>query len=312
MPALSKQRHFEVLRTALALAEERTVVELEDAARAVGLDPTALRDLLAPVLYLEFRTGSHDLVSESGEFLLTEDGRLMVTERHWLRDLAAAPPDPDTALRLLVSGLAMQSFATEPTPDLDRALRKLRELVAAQLRITVEAPPQLPVAQQAWRDGRSLRFRYLADGAAAATEREAVPYRVYCKWGHWYYQGRQLDETEPKQFRVDRMLQAELGDVAFDPPPDTEIPDWFDLSAHEQTVTLRLTREQLAALPRPHRVERESPLGAGRVEADVTVIGDRRLEYLLVCLDPDVEVAAPATARELQHTHAAGLLDAYD
>ena len=133
----------------------------------------------------------------------------------------------------------------------------------------------------------------------------------YCKWGHWYFQGRELDDTEAKNFRVDRMLTAELGDIASDPPTDTEIPDWFDLREYERTVTLRLTPAQLDALPRPHRVERTVTLDDGRVEADVTVIGERRLEYVLVCLDPDVEVVAPPEYQDLQRSHAARLLAEY-
>lgn len=312
MPALAKQRHFEILRATLALAEERGVVQLDDAALAVDVDTDTLHALLEPVLYLEFRTGTDEIVSEERAFLLTEDGRLMVEQEHWLRNLASEAPDPDTALRLLVAGLAFQSVATRPTPDLDRALTKLRAVVAARLRVSVEHPPCLAVAQEAWREGRSLRFRYLPDSAEVATDREAVPHRVYCKWGHWYFQGRELDEAEAKNFRVDRMVDAELGEVASDPPTDTEIPDWFDLREYERTITLRLTQAQLDALPRPHRVERATALQDGRVEADVTVIGERRLEYVLVCLDPDVDVVAPLEYRELQRAHAARLLAAYD
>jgi WYL domain len=110
-------------------------------------------------------------------------------------------------------------------------------------------PPCLAIAQQSWHDGRSLCFRYVRDHDGASSDREAVPHRVYCKWGHWYFQGRELDEAEPKQFRIDRMLDAHLGEVEFDPPPDTEIPAWFDLSEHERTITLRLTPAQLDALP---------------------------------------------------------------
>lgn len=311
MPALSKQRHFEILRATLALAEERGVVQLDDAARAVDVDASTLHTLLEPVLYLEFRTGTDEIVGEERAFLLTEDGRLMVEQEHWLRNLASEAPDPDTALRLLVAGLVFQSLATRPTPDLDRALAKLRAVVAAQLLVSIERPPYLALAQDAWREGWSLRFRYLADGAEVASDREAVPHRVFCKWGHWYFQGRELDEDEAKNFRVDRMVDAVLGEVASDPPTDTEIPDWFDLSEYERTVTLRLAPAQLDALPRPHRVERAVELDDGRIEADVTVIGERRLEYLLVCLDRDVDVVAPPEYQELQRSHAARLLAAY-
>ena len=311
MPVLAKQRHFEILRATLALAEERGVVHLDEAARAVDIDVDTLHALLAPVLYLEFRTGTDEIVSEERAFLLTEDGRLMVEQEHWLRNLASEAPDPDTALRLLVAGLAFQSVATGRTPDLDRALTKLRAVVAARLHVSVEHPPCLALAQEAWREGRSMRFRYLPDGAEVATDREAVPHRVYCKWGHWYFQGRELDETAPKNFRIDRMVHAQLGDVASDPPPETEIPDWFDLREYERTVTLRLTHAQLDALPRPHRVEHATVIDDARVDADITVIGERRLEYVLVCLDPGVEVVAPAQCQELQRSHAAHLLAAY-
>ena len=57
MPPLSKQREFEILRSVLALAEERgDGVALADAARAVGVEEATLRVLLAPVLYLAFHT----------------------------------------------------------------------------------------------------------------------------------------------------------------------------------------------------------------------------------------------------------------
>jgi hypothetical protein len=71
-----------------------------------------------------------------------------------------------------------------------------------------------------------------------------------------------------------------------------------------------LTRPQLDALPRPHRVERAEALSNGRLEAAVVVIGERRLEYLLVSLDPDVDVVAPPEYRELQRAHTARLLGA--
>ena len=309
MPALSKQRHFEILLAVLALAEERGTVQLDEAAEIAGISDERLRELLEPILYLEFRTGTRDIVSEAREFLLTEDGSLMVANDHWLRDLVTEPPDPETALRLLVAGLAVQSVVSGRTPDLDRALTKLRAVVDARLRIQVEAPPCLAVAQEAWHEGRSLRFRYISDASDAATDREALPYRVYCKWGHWYFQGRAMTDEEPKHFRIDRMVTADLGDVPFDPPPDAAIPDWFDLSGQERTVTLRLTATQLEGLPRPHTTAaRTSADGDGRVEVDVTVAGERRLEHLLVTLDPSAEVIAPPECAALQRAYAARLL----
>lgn len=310
MPRLTKQRHFEILREALALAEERTSIALDEAAAIVGVTEPTLRELLDPVLYLSFHT-TGGMVDESRAFLLTTDGHLALDEHHWLRDLASVPPDPDAALRLLVAGVAIQGVTTEPTPDLDRAVEKLRAIVAAEVQVDVPRPPCLDAARRAHHEGRSLRFRYQRDHDTAFTEREVLPHRVYAKWGHWYVHGRELDETEAKQFRVDRMVDAELGDVMFDPPPDTGIPEWFDLHEHDRTVTLRCTRSQLDALPRPLTVGTATTLPDGRLEVDVTVAGERRLDYVLVCLAPDAEVVAPDDARARRRAHAARLLEAY-
>jgi predicted DNA-binding transcriptional regulator YafY len=315
MPALGKERHFEILRQVLAMAEERRAISLDDAAGAVGVSAEQLKDLLDPVLFLAFRTGLGDLIEQSRSFLLTEDDEIVVDEHHWLRDLAAEPPSPDVALRLLVAGITMQSFATRGTPDLDTAVDKLTKIVGAHLDVSVPTPPALEAARESWARGRSLRFRYVRDIDDVASDREAVPYRVFCKWSHWYFQGRELGtddlDAEPKVFRIDRMHDAHLGVVEFDPPPDAEIPDWFDLTRHELQVTLRMRPEQVDALPRASRVVERREVSEDQVEVDVVVTGERRLDHLLVTLDPDVEVVSPLDARERQREHAAELLAAY-
>jgi predicted DNA-binding transcriptional regulator YafY len=315
MPALGKERHFEILRQVLAMAEERRAISLDDAAAEVGVTTAQLKELLDPVLFLAFRTGLGDLIEQSRAFLLTEDDEIIVDQEHWLRDLSADPPTPDVALRLLVAGITMQSFATRGTPDLDTAVDKLTKIVGAHLDVSVPTPPALEAARESWARGRSLRFRYVRDIDDVASDREAVPYRVFCKWSHWYFQGRELGtddlDAEPKVFRIDRMHDAHLGVVEFDPPPDTEIPDWFDLTQHELQVTLRMRPHQVDALPRASRIAERRELDDGLVEVDVIVTGERRLDHLLVTLDPDVEVVAPDDARARQREHAASLLAAY-
>ena len=48
------------------------------------------------------------------------------------------------------------------------------------------------------------------------------------------------------------------------------------------------------------------------MEAQVAVSGDRRLDSLLVCLDPSVDIVEPSEYRERQLVHAARLLEGYD
>lgn len=309
--AIGKQRHFEILRAVLAIVEEQGAVPLDDAARAVGVGTAELRVLLDPVLFLAYREPQGRLVDKSGAFLLDQHDVLVLDQGHWLRNLDARPPDRDTALALFVSGTTMQVIATAPTPVLDRALRKLTEVVAVRLRVPVERPAALDVVMDGWRDGRSVRVRYLSDGADEPRDREIMPWRVYAKWGHWYLHGLATDGTEPHHYRVDRMLDASLGDVRFDPPLDDEIPDWFDLSEHARTVRVRMRADALESLPAPHQLGDRVDAGDGVVELDITVSGDRRLEHLLVCLPADAEVLGPPEHAELRRAHAARLLAAY-
>jgi predicted DNA-binding transcriptional regulator YafY len=310
--ALAKQRHFDILRQVLGMVEERGTVPVNELAAAVDIDAEQLRTLLGPVLFLEFETSMGDWVETAHDFLLNEDDEIELTHEHWLRDLASAPPSADAALRLLVAGLAMQSVATTATPDLDGAVKKLRGVVDTELQVSLPTPPCLGVAQEALAIGRSLCFRYVRDRDDVISDREVLPFRVYCRWGHWYVQGREVDGDTVKQFRIDRMQGATIGDVLFDAPPDSEIPEWFDLSRHERTVRLRLTPAQASALARPHTVSDEVQLDDGRVELDVTVAGNRRLDYLLLTLDPDVEVMSPPEARDRQREVARQLLAVYD
>jgi predicted DNA-binding transcriptional regulator YafY len=310
--AITKQRHFEILREVLALVEERRAVALDVAAEAAGVGAAELRTLLDPVLYLEFRPhGDGEIVSTANAFLLTEDDTLVLDQGHWLRNLAATPPDREQALVLFVAGTTMQAIATAPTPDLDAALRRLATEVAIILRMPVQLPAALATAQQAWRLGRSLRVRYLADGADGPRDRELLPWRVFAKWGHWYVHARAVDATEAHYYRVDRMLDASLGDIEFDQPIEDDIPEWFDLSAQARTVRVRMSAAALESLPAPHQLGDSTEGGDGRVELDITVNGDRRLEHLLVCLPADAEIVAPAEYDELRRTHASRLLAVY-
>jgi predicted DNA-binding transcriptional regulator YafY len=310
--AVTKQRHFEILREVLAIVEEQGPTPIAKLAETVGVGAAQLRQLLDPVLFLEFREGgTGELVSVTSAFLLTEDDHLSLDEGHWLRNLTSVPPDRNTALALLVAATTMQALATEPTPDLDAAARKLAEHLQVELRVPVDKPEHLAVVQQAWREGRSLRIRYLADGIDAPRDREVLPWHVFSQWGHWYVRARDVRDTEPKYFRVDRIVDAILGDVGFDPPDHDDIPEWFDLSEHARTVRVRIAALALESLPAPHQLGDPTDIRDGRVELDITVHGDRRLEHLLVCLPPDAEVVAPVEYETLRRAHAARLLAAY-
>lgn len=303
MPPLGKVRHFEILVAVTAMLDERAAtadpdVPLAEAAAAVGVEPEELRRLLEPLLYLEFRIGGDYLVSSRDFFLdeETDELRLEGQGRHWLRDLRATPPEHDTALRLLVAGTVYQADAPH-SPALAAALDALAREVSATLVVPIVRPPLLDVVQDARRRMRSLRFRYSKAGHDDATDREMLPWRVYSRWGNWYCWGPDVGDTEPKSFRVDRMISAELGTVDVDPPPELDPPDWFDLAAVERTVTVVAPTLVIDSLPQPNRIESRAPSGDGRERARVTVAGERQLDHLLVALGPDGEVLDPELAR---------------
>lgn len=307
----SAESRYRALNAVLAMADERGPVALADAATEIGMTRDQLRALLDPVLFLEFRTSRGELVQATRAFLLTEDDHLMVDETHWLRDLASRPPDADAALRLLVAGTVLQSLAIGPTAPLDAAVRKLEQVVAADVVVGVDDPPCRDAAEEARRTGRTLRFRYVND-KGEARDREIEPWFVFSNWGRWYVQGRDLGDDEVKWFRLDRMASADVGDGTFDAPDVAEVPEWFDLSEHEVTVTVRLDPGALDGLPTPHRLGPLVHTADGCVEVDVTVYGRQRLEHLLVVLPPEADVVAPDELRALRAERAAALLARYD
>jgi predicted DNA-binding transcriptional regulator YafY len=210
-----------------------------------------------------------------------------------------------------VAASVYQATTARIWPPLDAAIAKLRQYVAIELVLPVDHPQCLDVALHANRAGRSLLFRYLKWKDQVATDREVLPYRVYSNWGHWYVHGPEVDDTEVKQFRIDRMTNARVGDVEFIPPSDVALPDWLDLSAYERTVTVSVPRSVLEALPRPHTLDDIVDEGGDRVRATVRVAGERQLDHLLVSLGPDGKVVEPSEYEARRREHAARLLALY-
>jgi len=83
-----------------------------------------------------------------------------------------------------------------------------------------------------------LRYRSHAD---QDSERDLDPYGLVLHSGRWYVTGRDGKSGELRTFRVDRVSEALLSGVTFDPPPD------FDPVQH-------VTRS-LAAVPYAHEIE---------------------------------------------------------
>ena len=130
MSVLSTAERFRALARILAMAEERRSVSVSDVAREIGLTLSEAREVLDPVLFLEWRDHEGAVRGESRAFLLTEKGNLCVTEEHWLRGLASVPPGPSTALRLFVAGVVLQAATLGAWAFLAKRPRRWRALRA--------------------------------------------------------------------------------------------------------------------------------------------------------------------------------------
>jgi proteasome accessory factor C len=312
MPPVPAGRKFEVVTQALALAEERGYIALTDAAAEIGVTVDQLRELLEPVLYLEFPDAQGEIIGHTHEFALDEDDVLQLEPGHtnWLRDLVAAAPSNEGLLRLYVAATVFQATSPRESADLDRALAKLRQAIAMEMVIPVDRPRATKVADDARTAHRSLRFRYVKWKSSVAEDREILPYDVYSDWGHWYVWGPKVDDPDGivRTWRLDRMHDPVVGDRTFDPPLDLPPHGWFDLSEHTRTVTVVVPETRLPALPRPHTVESRELLPDGRVRAVIEVAGDRQLDHLLVSLGPDGEVLDPPEYAKRRRDEARRLL----
>lgn len=77
----------------------------------------------------------------------------------------------------------------------------------------------LSVIVEAARARRECRVRYLKPGAAAPEDRLLRPYHLVHAEGRWYVLAHSVERGDVRIFRIDRMLEAELGAGAFDVPP---------------------------------------------------------------------------------------------
>lgn len=312
--AISKGRQFEILRELLAEVDELRFVDLDRAAERHGLTRDALFTVVEPLLYLEFFPGDganpitwmHELEYEDG---VLSRGIGAEHDGVPVRTLETQPPDHDTALDLYLSASIMNSL--EPNPTLASALGRLAEVVRVTLIAPLEQPPALGVVQQAWNEQRSVVVKYLADGAEAAVAKEILPWRIFANWGRWYVKGTSTEHGEERTYRVDRMVDARLGDTPVERTEHQPIPEWFSMEHNVRSVRVRMPADLEPSLATPIRFSDRTALPDGREEVTITVNGDPRLEHLLVSLPPDAEVLEPAEFAERRRAHAARLLADY-
>ena len=129
---------------ALAPAEERESVSLTEVAATLGVGRDELIKILTPVVLLEFRDSTGEVIAQIDAFDLDVDADMLhVRAGHWLRDWDASGPSRDAVLRLFVTAAVYQATGGG-SADLDAALAKLRQLVAIDLVVPDESASGVP------------------------------------------------------------------------------------------------------------------------------------------------------------------------
>lgn len=165
----------------------------------------------------------------------------------------------DDEAAAVVIGLLAAERLGHPVAGISTALAKIQRVLPATLSERVAALRQtldftqyqrkpavaadtgtvLTLAQAASQHQR-VRLRYRSH-AEQDSERDLDPYGLVLHSGRWYVTGRDGKSGELRTFRVDRVSEALLSGVSFDPPAD------FDPVQH-------VTRS-LAAVPYTHEIE---------------------------------------------------------
>lgn len=165
----------------------------------------------------------------------------------------------DDEAAAVVIGLLAAERLGQPVAGISTALAKIQRVLPATLSERVAALRQtldftqyqrkpavaadtgtvLTLAQAASQHQR-VRLRYRSH-AEQDSERDLDPYGLVLHSGRWYVTGRDGKSGKLRTFRVDRVSEALLSGVSFDPPAD------FDPVQH-------VTRS-LAAVPYAHEIE---------------------------------------------------------
>lgn len=166
--------------------------------------------------------------------------------------------DPDEASALLV---ALRTLAELPgltdRDTLDRVTAKLEnaagEAAAASAQVAVDVEigetggegGSLGTVRAALEGRRRLRLRYYVPGRDEITDRDADPMRLLLVEGRSYLEAYCRRAEGVRLFRLDRVLDLDLLDVAAEVPPEAEHRDvdegLFQPSPSDHLVTLQLT-----------------------------------------------------------------------
>ena len=239
----------ERLRRLLALVPyvvSRKAVGLAETATAFGMTERELVDDLNLVWCVELKAPEPycpiDLSYEGGEIVVSQAEsiarplRLAADEASALlvalRMLAEVPGDGSAVARLIAKIEAAAGAAAAASSQAIQIISPNGGEVAAQARAAVDS-------------GRRIHLRYYVPGRDEATERDVDPMRLLVVEGRTYLEGWCLLAEGVRLFRLDRVLDLTVLDVAAQVPESAEPVDvyqgLFRPSVSDELVELELS-----------------------------------------------------------------------
>lgn len=310
----------ERLRRLLALVPyvvSRKAVGLADTATAFGVTERELVDDLNLVWCVELKAPEPycpiDLSYEGGEIVVSQAEsiarplRLAADEASALlvalRMLAEVPGDGSAVARLIAKIEAAAGAAAAASSQVSiQIISPNGGEVAAQVRAALDS-------------GRRVHLRYYVPGRDEATERDVDPMRLLVVEGRPYLEGWCRRAEGVRLFRLDRVLELTVLDVAAQVPESAEQVDveqgLFRPSASDELVELELSvPARWVAEYWP--CESVTEIGEGRLRAVLRTPDTRWVRRLALRLGEDARVIAPAALAAAVRADAEAALALYD
>lgn len=215
-----------------AAAEEP--LSVAEAARRLGVSEQTVLDDVTVVMGREFyhpAGGAEDLRVE-----LEADLIRVVSHQKFRRPVRLGPREA------LAAHLALRRYASAFDGEARERVLRVADRIGASLstadpedfaeRFAVEEggePGGIRSAlHRAATDRRRCRIVYVRSGADGASERDLDPYAVVSSHGTWFVVGYCGLREGVRVFRVDRIVDLELTDRAFDPPDDFDVDEYVE------------------------------------------------------------------------------------
>ncbi|GAB2800100.1 WYL domain-containing protein [Actinoallomurus bryophytorum] len=278
---------YVISRTSVSVAEAAAAFEVTEKQLIDDLNLLWCVELRAPDPYCPI-----DLSYEGGEIVVSEAESIS-------RPLRL---DVDEASALLV---ALRTLAEIPERGdaVSRVIAKLEDAAgsaarpSSQVSVQVDVRPDVLVRVRAGLDeGRRLRMTYYVPGRDENTDRDVDPMRLLLVDGWSYLEGWCRKAEAVRLFRLDRIVELEVLDVAASIPADAEPVDvdrgLFRPSPDDIRVLLELTPSGRWVADH-YPCESVTDLGEGRLRVELRTRDTRWVRRLALRLAGDGTIIAP-------------------